>query len=163
VWAPHHRWRSRVVTATPLMKRSICSDASAAPVRADGGPVADDETPPAPAAAPSRVNVRDAAHELQAPAPVSRGPASSRVGASRSIARRASEQLRFMRLSRLTWATLYQRVFDIAPLECSSCGGRMRFVEVIQDIGRSRSELRRRNLPDEPPPVSRARSPDCTD
>jgi hypothetical protein len=75
----------------------------------------------------------------------------------------ASEQLRFMRLSRLTWATLYQRVFDIAPLECSSCGGRMRFVEVIQDIGRARSELRRRDLPDEPPPLSRARSPDWTD
>lgn len=36
-----------------------------------------------------------------------------------------------------------QRVFDIDPLECSSCGGRMRFVEVIEDVGRARSELRR--------------------
>jgi hypothetical protein len=32
----------------------------------------------------------------------------------------------------LAWATLYRRVFDIAPLECSSCGGRLRFVEVIE-------------------------------
>ena len=75
----------------------------------------------------------------------------------------ASEELRFTRLSRLAWATLYQRVFDIDPLECSSCGGRMRFVEVIEDVGRARSELHRRNLPAEPPPLSRARSPDWTD
>jgi hypothetical protein len=72
----------------------------------------------------------------------------------------AAEELRFTRLSRLAWATLYQRVFEIDPLACSSCGGRMRFVEVIEDVGRARSELRRRNLPAEPPPLSRARSPD---
>jgi hypothetical protein len=75
----------------------------------------------------------------------------------------AAEELRFTRLSRLAWATLYQRVFDIDPLACSSCGGRMRFVEVIEDVGRARSELRRRNLPAEPPPLSRARSPDWGD
>jgi hypothetical protein len=28
------------------------------------------------------------------------------------------EELPFMRLSRLAWATSYQRVFDIDPLEC---------------------------------------------
>jgi hypothetical protein len=77
--------------------------------------------------------------------------------------RDAAEELRFTRLSRLAWATLYQRVFDIDPLACSSCGGRMRFVEVIEDVGRARSELRRRNLPAEPPPLSRARSPDWGD
>jgi hypothetical protein len=38
-------------------------------------------------------------------------------------------------------------MLDIGPLECSSCGGRMRFVDVIEDVGRARSELRRRNLP----------------
>jgi hypothetical protein len=75
----------------------------------------------------------------------------------------ASEELRFTRLSRLAWATLYQRVFDIDPLECASCGSRMRFVEVIEDVDRARSELRRRNLPAEPPPLSRARSPDWDD
>ncbi len=75
----------------------------------------------------------------------------------------ADDALRFSRLSRLAWATLYQRVFDIDPLECSSCGGRMRLVEVIEDVGRARSELRRRTLPDQPPPPSRARSPDWID
>jgi hypothetical protein len=42
----------------------------------------------------------------------------------------------------------------------SSCGGRLRFVEVVEDPGRARSELRGRNLPAEPPPLCRARSPD---
>jgi hypothetical protein len=65
-----------------------CAPVNPRPVRADGGPVADDETPPSSGSAPSRVNVRGAAHELQAPGPVSRGPVSSRVGASRSVERR---------------------------------------------------------------------------
>jgi hypothetical protein len=63
-------------------------------------------------------------------------------------------------LWRLDWATLYQRVFDLDPLECPSCDGRMRFVEVIEAVGRARSELRRRNMPAQPPPRARARSPD---
>jgi hypothetical protein len=70
-WAPHHRWRSRVVTATPLMKRSTCSDPSAAPVRGDGGPVADDETPPAPQRAESRQRARRSA---RTPSPRPRQP-----------------------------------------------------------------------------------------
>jgi hypothetical protein len=71
------------------------------------------------------------------------------------------EELRFFRLSRLAWATLYQRIFDIDPLECSTCGGHLRSVEVIEDAGQARSELRRRNLPpnrrdlaDRPPSVA---------
>jgi hypothetical protein len=74
-----------------------------------------------------------------------------------------ARNLRFTRLSRLAWATLYQRVFDIDPLACSSCGVRIRFVEVVENVGRARSELRRRNFPAEPPPLSRARSPDWAD
>jgi hypothetical protein len=73
------------------------------------------------------------------------------------------EELRFFRLSRMAWATLYRRVFDIDPLECSSCGGRLRFFQVIEDPGLARSELRRRSLPAEPPPLSRARAPDWLD
>jgi hypothetical protein len=162
VWAPHHRWRSRVVTATPLMKLSTYSDPSAAPVRADGGPVADDERPPAPSArqVASTCETQLTNSKPQAPSAAALPRAES---APLAPSHEASEELRFTTLSRLTWATLYQRVFDIDPLECSSCAGRMRFVEVIEDIGRARSELRRRNLPDEPPPLSRARSPDWTD
>jgi len=36
----------------------------------------------------------------------------------------------------------------------------MRFVEGIENVVRARSKLRRRNLPAEPPPLSRAQSPD---
>jgi hypothetical protein len=36
---------------------------------------------------------------------------------------------RFAGLSRLDWATLYRRVYDIDPIECQRCGGRLRFVE----------------------------------
>ena len=75
----------------------------------------------------------------------------------------AAKELRFRRLSRLAWATLYQRVFDIDPLECPRCAGRMRFVQVIDDPAEARSELRRRNLPTEPPPLARARAPDWRD
>jgi hypothetical protein len=32
----------------------------------------------------------------------------------------------------------------------------MRFVDVIEDVGRARNELRRRNLPAEPPPLIRS-------
>jgi hypothetical protein len=39
-----------------------------------------------------------------------------------------ADELRYARLSRLAWATLYQRVFDIDPVDCSHCGGPMRFV-----------------------------------
>jgi hypothetical protein len=38
----------------------------------------------------------------------------------------------------------------------------MRFVEVVEDVARARSELRRRDLPEQPP-LSRARSPDWVD
>jgi hypothetical protein len=75
----------------------------------------------------------------------------------------SGDALTFARLSRLAWAILYQRVFDIDPLECSSCGGRMRFVEVIEDVCRARRELRRHHLPAEPPPLARARAPDWDD
>jgi hypothetical protein len=82
---------------------------------------------------------------------------------SEAPTREVADELRYTRLSQLAWATLYQRVFDIDPLECSRCGGRMRFVEVLEDLMRARSELRRRNLPSEPPSLSRARSPDWAD
>ena len=106
--------------------------------------------------------VSSASFEPEAPPPVRRSQPSAEAEPLGPL-HVAGEELRFRRLSRLAWAALYQRVFDIDPLECSSCGGRMRFVEVIEDIASARSELRRRNLPEQPPPLSRARSPDWVD
>jgi hypothetical protein len=165
VWAPHSRWRSRVVTAAPKTKRSSCSDQSdplAAPAAAVGVTVADGETapPPTPSGVPSLCETQRTSSKPQAPSAAALPRAEA---APLAPSHDASEELRFTRLSRLAWATLYQRVFDIDPLACSSCGGRLRFVEVIEDVGRARSEPRRRNLPAEPLPLSRARSPDWAD
>jgi hypothetical protein len=63
-------------------------------------------------------------------------------------------------LSRIDWATLLRRVFDVDALECPSCGQTMRFVEVVESRTEARERLRARDLPDSPPPLSRARSPD---
>jgi hypothetical protein len=62
------------------------------------------------------------------------------LGSNRSV----DDEARFARLSRIDWATLYKRVFDVDPLQCSSCDGRMRFVEVIEDGARARRQLDRR-------------------
>jgi hypothetical protein len=167
VWAPHSRWRSRVVTATPKTKRSTRSAPTgpyAALAGAEGVTIAEAEAETAPAETPSGVS---STCEMQRTGshPQARSAAAlpQAEAAAPAPSHDASEELRFTRLSRLAWATLYQRVFDLDPLECSSCGGRMRFVEVIDDVGRARSELRRRKLPAEPPPLSRARSPDWAD
>jgi len=155
VWAPHHRWRSRVVVAIPEAKRATRCEPSgplAAPAVTDGTTLAPNETatagavstPPETARASSKPRPPSAA-ELHRAAAVHPEPALA-----------ASDELRFTRLSRLAWSILYQTIFDIDPLECSSCGGRMRFVEVIEDVGHARSELRRRHLPAEPPPLARA-------
>jgi hypothetical protein len=129
--------------------RSTCSDQSdpcAGPAPVAGVTLAEGETAPS-----------DVPSTCEAQRTSSRSEAASTAALPRAEApplapsHDAAEELRFTRLSRLAWATLYQRVFDIDPLACSSCGGRMRFVEVIEDVGRARSE---------PPPLSRARSPD---
>jgi hypothetical protein len=168
VWAPRSQWRSRVVTAAPAHTRVTCATTTATDPRAPpftpaglsidaSGTVA---SPPTP----------DGARATSVPHSSSPKPLLSSTTAlpraeeePLAPSHPAGEELRLRRRSRLAGATLYRRVFDIDPLECSSCGGRMRFVEVIEDFARARSELRRRNLPARPPPPSRARSPDCVD
>ena len=161
VWAPHSRWRGRVVGANPNSTERTCADQSGplvAPASADCSPIGDGGTA-SPIGVPRRAETRTSCHpQVPSAAALPRAEAPPRAASGG-----ASDELRFTRLSRLAWATLYQRVFDIDPLECASCGGRMRLVEVIEDVDRARSELRRRNLPAEPPPLSRARSPDWAD
>jgi hypothetical protein len=169
VWAPHSQWRSRVVRAATAKKTrvpcatSTATDPRATPVTPAGlgidasGTAASSPTP-------------DGAQATSVPHPSRPKPQLPSAAAlpraeddPLAPSHPAGEELRFRGLSRLAWATLYQRVFDIDPLDCSSCGGRMRFVQVIEDVVRARSELRRRNLPEQPPPLSRARSPNWVD
>lgn len=169
VWAPHSQWRSRVVTAPPAKKTrvtcatSIATDSCATPVT-PAGPNDVDGSGAAPPPTPDGAQDKSVLHP-SSPKPVLPSSAALLRADAEPLgpSHPAGEELRFRRLSRLAWATLYQRVFDIDPLECPSCGGRMRFVEVIEDTARARSELRRRNLPEQPPPLSRARSPDRVD
>jgi hypothetical protein len=170
VWASHSQWRSRVVTAAPAKTTrvtgaaSTSNDSCASPVTSTGVTLIDgcDETAPAPT--PGGAKAPSVPHP-SSPKPLRPSAAVQPCAEPEPLGplHVAGEELRFRRLSRLACATLYQRVFDIDPLECSSCGGRMRFVEVIEDIARARSEFRRRNLPEQPPPLSRARSPDWVD
>jgi hypothetical protein len=131
MWAPHSRWRSLVVTATRKKKRSTYSDQNdpcAGPAAAVGVTLAEDETepPPVPSGVPSTCEARRTSSRSQtASAAALPRPEAAPLASLDDTA----EELRFTRLSRLAWATLYRRVFDIDPLECSSCGGRMRFVE----------------------------------
>lgn len=160
VWAPHSQWRSRVVTAPPAKKTRV---RCATPVTS-GVTIVDPCSTAAPQPTPDGAQATSVPHP-SSPKPLLPSAAALPRPEAAPLAPSpaAGEELRFRRLSRLAWATLYQRVFDIDPLECSSCGGQMRFVEVIEDIVQARSELRHRNLPEQPPPLSRARSPDWVD
>jgi len=139
VWASHSRWRSKVVPTTANTKRCTCSDPSGplvAPAGAEGVTIGEGEKAPplTPSAVPSTSETQRTRSELQqaSVAALPRAEASPRAPLHG-----AAEQLRFTSPSRLAWARLYQRVFDIDPLECSNCGGLMRFVEVIEDVGKA--------------------------
>jgi hypothetical protein len=64
--------------------------------------------------------------------------------------------------ARIDWAELLKRVHGVDPLACA-CGGRLAFIALILDEGVARAILASVGLPSEPPPIARARSPDCID
>ena len=64
------------------------------------------------------------------------------------------------RLSRIDWATLLRRTYDVDVLACPACGGRLRFVAVVTDATAVREALSAAGLDAAAPPVARARSPD---
>lgn len=153
--APHRPSR-RSESAARILARVVCfvrrdrsrsSRAEHPPASKHPGPILERATRAQPRSPSAAAVVPAAAGELIPAAPPQGG----------------AEELRFRRLSRLAWATLYRRLFDIAPLECNGCGGRLRFVEVIEDPVQARRELRRRNLPSEPPPLGRSRAPNADD
>ncbi len=63
-------------------------------------------------------------------------------------------------LTRTDWATLLKRVHDVDALACQKCGGRMRFVELVEDPRTAREFLADAGMPSEAPPLARARAPD---
>lgn len=61
----------------------------------------------------------------------------------------------------IDWATLLRRVYDVDALACP-CGGRLRFVEVIDDGACAATALRAMGLPAELPTIAAARARDPT-
>jgi hypothetical protein len=63
------------------------------------------------------------------------------------------------RASRLEWAALLKRVFEIEILRCARCGARMRVVAFITDRKASARILEHLGLPSHFPPLGKARAP----
>jgi hypothetical protein len=64
--------------------------------------------------------------------------------------------------ARIDWAELLKRVHRVDALACP-CGGRLQFIALILEEATARAILGSVGLPTEPPPIARARSPDCVD
>jgi hypothetical protein len=153
VFAPHSYFRPRVVPASAALdepqreharKQSVpaasCCDAAHAHDLNDAR-----RAEPTPA-------------EPHAPASVAGARAPAKAGAA------ARDEKTFTVTSkqptRIDWATLLKRVYTVDALACPQCGGRMRFTALVQDKHAVRTELQRRGLLCEPPPLARARAPD---
>src|SRR5690606_16770526 len=61
--------------------------------------------------------------------------------------------------SRLAWALLLARIYEVLPLLCPACGGPMRIVAFLTEPSVVRPILIHLGLPDRPPPVAPARRP----
>ncbi len=64
--------------------------------------------------------------------------------------------------SRIPWAELLKRVYDVDALACP-CGGRLRFIALILESDVARRILDSLGLDSASPPIARARSPDFAD
>jgi hypothetical protein len=147
VFAPHSAWRRKVVpeaSATP----SRCAAGSSG-----GG--SSRTTEPA-GERPAAAQGRDARGSGAAARPVH-----AAMSTSRAEPDAASELERFS-FGRIDWAALLKRVYDVDALACP-CGGRLRFIALILEREVAQSILQSLGLPDRPPPIARARSPDLRD
>jgi len=63
------------------------------------------------------------------------------------------------RSSRILWAQLLERIFEVLPLLCPACGGEMRIISLITLPSTVERTLLHLDLPHRPPRVSAARGP----
>ena len=61
--------------------------------------------------------------------------------------------------SRMGWAALLKRTFNIDVLQCPQCSGRMKLVEVVMSGERIRDTLVAIGVSPRPPPIAPARTP----
>ena len=148
VFAPHSAWRRKVVPPAAPAAPSRCAAGSAS-----GGSL---RTTEAAREQPAAAQGRDARGS---------GAAAQRTPGAKSLSRpepaTATEQSRFS-FGRIDWAALLKRVYDVDALACS-CGGRLRFIALILEREVAQNLLQSLDLPSDPPPIARARSPDLRD
>jgi hypothetical protein len=63
------------------------------------------------------------------------------------------------RSSRIPWAQLLARIYEVLPLLCPACGGEMRVLAFITEPPTVRAILLHMGLPQRPPPLTPARGP----
>ncbi|MBI3201126.1 MAG: transposase [Myxococcales bacterium] len=146
VLAPHSGWRASVVPeprSSPQPRCDVQSPARRPSSASTPARAADKKDGPAS---------KDEAELKPGPPPVA-APASSSSATPEKPAPVAVRKSWW-----IDWATLLRRVYDIDALQCS-CGGRLRFVEVVDDRKAAAVMLRALGFPPEPPDVARARDP----
>jgi hypothetical protein len=150
VLAPHSAWRSCVV---PENHEDAAKDSE----HAHGHEVGETEKEDSLRSADARPDaVSSPSGDQRSPNAVATSIGDDRAAASETG--RNAEQPRRRPRWYIDWATLLRRVHDVDALQCA-CGGRLRFKQVVTEPEVARSILRSMGLPDEPPPVPRARSP----
>jgi hypothetical protein len=61
--------------------------------------------------------------------------------------------------TRIRWAVLLERIYEVLPLLCPACGGQMRVLAFLTDPPLVSAILLHLELPHRPPPISPARGP----
>jgi hypothetical protein len=142
VFAPNNKWRSAVVPKPVSDNTAKCSAALS----------------PVTSAASAAVTLGSSGQTKAKPQPLANG---SMVLSAASLDAAVFVDRKLP--SRIDWATLLRRVYNIDALECPQCGGRLRFIELVEDKAVARDLLQARGLPSVPPPLARARAPDWQD
>jgi hypothetical protein len=173
LFAPHCSWRSKVVAPSTDGCRhgqhACCASGRPRAAESCDRPVAELGRGQCHASRPSRSQGEKCSNEraltaicaAQAPVPASdraervcRSAPDKPVHGAPYALRAAS--------SRIPWAELLKRVYDVDALQCP-CGGRLEFISLILEPEVAREILQSLRLPSEPPPIARARSPDVRD
>ncbi len=167
--APNFPHRGAVVALAPRagVERNPQSCSGAAAKREARRP--DDPPPrrcteaPTESATATRRTLPNAACLPRAPEPTPSVTADADAPASRAGADCDTLRTFESAISRIDWATLLGRVYDIDALACP-CGGRLRFTELVTDPDEARTVLEALSLPSTPPPIRPAHAaPDLLD
>jgi hypothetical protein len=146
VLAAHAKWRPTVIPRPPAEPRSCASGRTGdTPNPGDATPSAARPKKRAKAQAPAREAVSPGTPKPVPPLPNDRG---SRVRAA---------------TSRIDWAELLKRTYDVHALACPKCGGRLKFIAVITDAPVARAILKSMGERADRPVIARARAPTDSD